>query len=204
MVFRHRRQFGHPLGPGSDLEELDDHPVVHIAYCDAAAYAASAQKSLPTEAEWEYAARGGLIGKEFAAGDEFEPDGAPTAKIWQGEFPWKNLAPQGLERTAPVRSYPSNPFGLYDLIGNVWEWTEDWYTAQPLTEGATCCGRGRTRPATAEDSLTPTGRIPRRVTKGGSHLCAPNYCQRYRPAARTGQSIDSSTSHLGFRCIVRR
>lgn len=182
----------HPFGPASDLDGLDDHPVVHVAYSDAQAYARWAGKALPTEAEWEFAARGGLNGATYAWGNEFEPGGRTMAKIWQGEFPWKNLAPPGLERTSPVRSYPPNGYGLYDMIGNVWEWCTDPYvpvaTASPPRK---CCGQ----------SSAPS--IPLRVAKGGSHLCAPNYCQRYRPAARWGQPIDTTTSHFGFRCIVR-
>lgn len=183
----------HPFGPTSDLAGLDDHPVVHVAYSDAQAYARWAGKALPTEAEWEFAARGGLDGATYAWGNEFEPDGRTMAKIWQGEFPWKNLAPPGLERTSPVRSYPPNGFGLYDMIGNVWEWCTDPYVpvAPSSSPARKCCG---------QSSATS---IPLRVAKGGSHLCAPNYCQRYRPAARWGQPIDTTTSHFGFRCIVR-
>jgi formylglycine-generating enzyme required for sulfatase activity len=192
----------HPLGLGSGLEGLDEHPVVHIAHADAAAYAAWARKALPTEAEWEYAARGGLDRAAYAWGDELEPGGQPMAKTWQGDFPWRNLAPPGLERTSPVRSYPPNGFGLYDLIGNVWEWTADWYAARPPA-ASPCCG-GQARAVTARESVDPQSGISRKVTKGGSHLCAPSYCQRYRPAARWAQSVDTSTSHLGFRCIVRR
>jgi formylglycine-generating enzyme required for sulfatase activity len=196
----------HPLGPGSDLKGLDDHPVVHIAYVDAIAYARWMGKTLPTEAEWEYAARGGLEGAAYAWGNELAPGGIPMAKTWQGEFPWKNLAPAGLERTSPVRSYPPNGYGLFDLIGNVWEWTDDWYTARPLAPTRSCCGGQKPRAATAAQSVdpaSPAAPIPRKVAKGGSHLCAPNYCQRYRPAARWAQPVDTTTSHMGFRCIVR-
>ncbi|MGZ6039275.1 MAG: SUMF1/EgtB/PvdO family nonheme iron enzyme [Phenylobacterium sp.] len=194
-----------PLGPNGP-DALPDHPVAHIAYADAAAYAQWARKQLPSEAEWEYAARGGLDGAAYAWGDELEPGGVSLAKTWQGVFPHENRAPAGLERTAPVRSYPPNGFGLYDMIGNVWEWTADWYAQAPMT-GASCCGKPRSEAlARAEscDPASPVAGIPRRVAKGGSHLCAPNYCKRYRPAARWPQPIDTTTSHMGFRCVVRR
>src|SRR3546814_5127246 len=196
-------------GPGSHVNGLADHPVVHVTHQDAAAYARWVKKALPSEAEWEYAARGGLECKAYAWGDEFEPNGVSQAKTWQGQFPHENLAPAGLERTAPVRSYLPNGFGLYDMIGNVWEWTDDWYDMRkfdPAGGGAKCCGGDQMSDARTEstvDTGSPAGHIPRRVTKGGSHLCAPSYCQRYRPAARWPQPIDTSTSHLGFRCIVR-
>lgn len=194
----------HPLGPGTDLERRGDHPVVHIVAADAEAYATWAGKALPTEAEWEYAARGGLKDAAYAWGDALEPEGRPMAKVWQGEFPWRNDAPEGLERTAPVRSYPANGFGLHDMIGNVWEWTSDWYASEPVT-ASPCCGGGARAAMTGScDPRSPIAGIPRRVLKGGSHLCAPNYCQRYRPAARWAQPVDTSTSHVGFRCIVRR
>lgn len=188
-----------PLGPGSSIKGREDHPVVHIAWADAEAFARWAGKELPSEAEWEFAARGGLDQKRYAWGDEFMPGGIRMAKTWNGDFPHRNLAPAGLERTSPVRSYPPNGYGLYDLIGNVWEWTEDWYNARPAAATPRCCG------ATRDGSLDPISpaSIPRRVTKGGSHLCAPVYCHRYRPAARWPQAIDTSTSHLGFRCVVR-
>lgn len=198
-----------PLGPGSSLEGLDDHPVVHVSHSDAAAYAAWARKQLPTEPEWEYAARGGLDGATYAWGEEFEPAGASMAKTWQGDFPHANRAPAGLERTAPVRSYPANGYGLYDMIGNVWEWTDDWYDPRRrnMAKEAKCCGGDWLRPATPEGSIdlrSGEPPVPRRTLKGGSHLCAPNYCQRYRPAARWPQPIDTTSSHVGFRCIVRR
>jgi formylglycine-generating enzyme required for sulfatase activity len=194
----------HPLGPHSDIEGRGDHPVVHIVAADAEAYSAWAGKALPTEAEWEYAARGGLHDAAYAWGDSLEPDGRPMAKVWQGEFPWRNTAAAGLERTAPVRSYPANGFGLYDMIGNVWEWTSDWYASEPVAASPCCGGSARAAMTGSCDPRSPIGGIPRRVLKGGSHLCAPNYCQRYRPAARWAQSVDTSTSHVGFRCIVRR
>lgn len=197
-----------PLGPDSSIEGIRDHPVVHVAYRDAQAYAAWAGKDLPTEAEWEFAARGGLDGREFAWGDELEPGGTVLANYWQGRFPYANTLKDGYLRTSPVRTYPPNGYGLYDMIANVWEWTSDWF-GQPKTERkarGSCCipanprGAGRGASIDRADPL----RIPRKVLKGGSHLCAPDYCQRYRPAARYAQPIDTTTSHVGFRCIVRQ
>jgi formylglycine-generating enzyme required for sulfatase activity len=194
-----------PLGPDGP-KAAPDHPVVHLAHVDAAAYAKWARKSLPSEVEWEYAARGGLEGAAYAWGEEFEPGGVSLAKTWRGVFPHDNRATPGLERTSPVRAYPPNGFGLYDMIGNVWEWTDDFY-ALPSTPSPSCCGKPRSEALAAAESCdpnSPVARIPRRVAKGGSHLCAPNYCQRYRPAARWPQPVDTTTSHMGFRCIVRR
>ena len=198
----------HPHGPDSSLDGLEDHPVVHVAYADAEAYAKWAGKSLPTEAEWEYAARGGLDGADFAWGDELAPGGAMLANYWQGAFPFANTLDDGYERTSPVGTYPANGHGLFDMIGTVWEWTTDWF-AQPRIERkakGSCCVPANPRGGTKRESLDPTNPdapIPRKVLKGGSHLCAPNYCQRYRPAARHPQAVDSSTSHIGFRCIIR-
>lgn len=197
----------HPLGPQSSLDGLMDHPVVQVAYADALAYAKWAGKDLPTEAEWEYAARGGTEGATYAWGEEFEPGGQPQANYWQGRFPWENTLADGHEGTSPVGVFPPNGFGLSDMIGNVWEWTTDWYAADAAEASRSCCGPPRARqPAENEsyDPATPQVRIPRKVLKGGSHLCAENYCQRYRPAARHAQAIDSPTSHIGFRCIARR
>jgi sulfatase modifying factor 1 len=199
----------HPYGPDSSTTGLEDHPVVHVAYADAEAYAHWANKSLPTEAEWEFAARGGLQGTEYAWGDEFTPGGRHMANTWQGNFPNENLGTDGHERTSPTCSYPPNGYGLYDLIGNVWEWTTDWYsTRHPAMADNSCCGvaknpRGGAQEA-SYDPRQPDIRIPRRVVKGGSHLCAPSYCRRYRPAARHAQAVDSSMSHLGFRCVLRQ
>ena len=195
----------HPHGPDSNLDRLEDHPVVHVAFEDVRAYAKWAGKSLPTEAEWEYAARGGLEGQDYAWGDQLAPDGKMLANYWQGAFPFANTLEDGWERTSPVRSYPANGFKLYDMMGNVWEWTADWY-AQPRIEAkarGSCCVPANPRGPTRRESLDAPNAIPRKVLKGGSHLCAPNYCQRYRPAARHAQAIDSSTSHIGFRCVVR-
>jgi formylglycine-generating enzyme len=183
-----------PAGPGSSINGRDRHPVVQVAYEDAEAYAAWVGKELPTEAEWEFAARGGLDGATFAWGDEHTLDGRPMANTWQGSFPWQNLKEDGFEGTSPVGSFPPNGYGLYDVCGNVWEWTRDWFTPSP--DGA------QSKPCCAPPTL-PGERFPRRVIKGGSHLCAPNYCLRYRPAARQGETVDTSTAHIGFRCIVR-
>jgi len=197
----------HPTGPDSSIAGLDDHPVVHVSYTDALAYAHWAGKELPTEAEWECAARGGLRGAEFAWGDELMPDGRPLANTWQGTFPWHNELLDGWLRTSPVGSFPPNGFDLVDMIGNVWEWTTDWYAAgHPDAAQHACCIPSNPRGADREASIDPVQpdiRIPRRVIKGGSHLCAPNYCRRYRPAARFPEAVDTSTSHLGFRCIMR-
>jgi sulfatase modifying factor 1 len=195
----------HPRGPETSIEGLEAHPVVHVAYEDVQAYCKWADKELPTEAEWEFAARGGLEDAEFAWGDEGEPDGKIMANTWQGEFPILNLVKDGFEWISPVGSFPPNGYGLYDMIGNVWEWTTDWYQAH--SEAAqSCCASINPKGGIAEhsyDPRMPNIRIPRKVMKGGSYLCAPNYCQRYRPAARMGQPVDTSTCHLGFRCIRR-
>jgi sulfatase modifying factor 1 len=195
----------HPRGPGSSLQGLWDHPVVHVAFEDAEAYARWAGKTLPTEAEWEFAARGGVDGAEYVWGDELEPAGKPMANTWQGEFPWQNLLADGFEWTAPVGSFPPNGYGLVDMAGNVWEWTTDWYQVHGAVEHACCTmhnPRGSDRDASVEAAASAAG-IARKVMKGGSYLCAPNYCRRYRPAARMAQPVDTSTCHLGFRCIVR-
>jgi formylglycine-generating enzyme required for sulfatase activity len=231
----------HPEGPGSSVSERRRHPVVHVAYEDAAAYAEWAGKSLPTEAEWEHAARGGLDGKLFTWGDDPLPGGRLMANTWQGEFPWQNLKANGYEGTSPVGAFPPNGYGLYDMAGNVWEWTADRFATparsldtEARCDGETRChdGQGQVRdrhcddeehaaeavPASCcappshaaaiqqaeetEETASPDS-IPTRVIKGGSHLCAPNYCLRYRPAAREAEAIDTSTSHIGFRCVKR-
>jgi formylglycine-generating enzyme len=181
-----------PGGPGTTTNGRDRHPVVHVAFEDAEAYAAWAGKELPTEAEWEYAARGGLEGAAFAWGDDQFPGGKPAANTWQGRFPWENLKLDGHEGTSPVGSFPPNGYGLFDVTGNVWEWTTDFF-APSHEEAPACCA----------PALLPGENIPRRVIKGGSHLCAPNYCLRYRPAARQGEAVDTSAGHIGFRCLVR-
>ena len=194
----------HPRGPESTIDNLLDHPVVHVAFEDAEAYTKWRGQELPTEAEWEFAARGGLEDAEFTWGNEYMPDGTPMANTWQGEFPWQNRVEDGYEWTAPVGSFPPNGYGLYDMAGNVWEWTTDWYQDHSRITSA-CCTIDNPRGGKREESRDPrmpTIKIPRKVMKGGSYLCAPNYCRRYRPAARMPQPIDTSTCHLGFRCIV--
>lgn len=195
----------HPQGPDSNIDDLLDHPVVHIAYEDAEAYAKWAGKTLPTEAEWEFAARGGLDSAEFVWGDEFTPGGKQMANTWQGRFPYHNTLDDGFEFTSPVGSYPANGYGLNDMAGNVWQWTSDWFQ-QHGQINSPCCTSSNPRGGSLEGSYDPheaASTVPRKVTKGGSHLCAPNYCQRYRPAARIAQPIDTSISHLGFRCVIR-
>ncbi len=205
--FKFGANWRRPYGPRSSNRDLDDHPVVHVAYRDAEAYARWAGKELPTEAEWEFAARGGLDEAEFAWGDELTPGGRHMANTWQGAFPYENLETDGYARTSPVTAFPPNRYGVYDMIGNVWEWTMDWWSARH--EGdvpKACCVPQNPRggPESASyDPRQPQIRIPRKVLKGGSHLCAPSYCRRYRPAARHAEPIDTSTSHVGFRCVVR-
>jgi len=192
----------HPYGPRSNINGRDNHPVVHVTLADA-----WAGKELPTEAEWEFAARGGLDGADYAWGDEFTPGGTHQANTWQGEFPRENLCNDGFERTSPVTAFAPNGYGLHDMIGNVWEWTTDWFSHAHTADAAKACcipenPRGAPEHA-SYDSAQPQIKIPRKVIKGGSHLCAPNYCRRYRPAARHAQPVDTSTSHVGFRCVVR-
>ena len=204
----------HPEGPGSTLDGRERHPVTHVAFADAVAYAAWAGKALPTEAEWERAARGGLEGATYTWGDEPTPKSRPMANTWQGRFPWENLCEDGFAGTSPVRSFPPNGYGLYDMAGNVWEWTVDEVASRPAAPGtamatdqqppaageAACCGPAGG--SAAGRAATPPGPT-RLIIKGGSHLCAPSYCLRYRPAARQLETPDTSTSHIGFRCIVR-
>lgn len=194
----------HPEGPHSSIAERMQHPVVHIAYEDAEAYAKWRGKELPTEAEWEFAARGGLEGATYAWGEEFTPNGRQMANTWQGEFPWQNLRLDGYAGTAPVAQFPPNGYQLFDMIGNVWEWTTDWYSPHHPAQ-KTCCSGAVSRGYREQsyDPLLPDIRIPRKVIKGGSFLCAPNYCRRYRPAARMAQPIDTSTCHLGIRLVIR-
>ena len=198
----------HPYGPKSNINNLDNHPVVHVTFADALAYAQWAGKELPTEAEWEFAARGGLDGAEYGWGGEFAPGGKHLANTWQGEFPRQNLNEDGYERTSPVTAFEPNGYGVSDMIGNVWEWTTDWYTHKHDADAPKACcipenPRGGAENA-SYDPCQPNIKIPRKVIKGGSHLCAPNYCRRYRPAARHAEAVDTSTSHVGFRCIVRK
>ena len=206
-TFMEGADWRHPCGPGSDIDRLDDHPVVHVAYSDAFAYARWAGKDLSTEAEWEFAARGGLEDAEFAWGNEFMPGERQMANTWQGEFPYQKRSPNGFERTTPVRAFPPNGYDLYDMIGNVWEWTSDWYSSKHQADALKACCvpqniRGGSE-AENHDPRQPNIRSPCKVLKGGSHLCAPNYCNHYRPAARHAQPIDTSTSHVGFRCVIR-
>jgi formylglycine-generating enzyme required for sulfatase activity len=198
----------HPSGRRSNINVLDNHPVVHVSYSDGLAYAQWAGKDLPTEAEWEFAARGGLDGAEFAWGEEFTPGGVHMANTWQGDFPRHNLNHDGYERTSPVMAFPPNGYGLHDMIGNVWEWTSDWYAPKHEADAPkACCIPSNPRGGREEQSYDPRQpqiKIPRKVIKDGSHLCAPNYCRRYRPAARHAEMMDTSTSHLGFRCVMRK
>lgn len=197
-------KWNRPEGPGSDIVERQNHPVVHVAFEDALAYAAHIGHDIPTEAEWEFAARGGLESAEFVWGGEFTPEGVHQANTWQGPFPWRNFESDGWTGTAPVGSYAPNGYGLFDMAGNVWEWTADWYGApRGKTQEDSCCTPTLARVAAIEESYAPRLHIPRKVVKGGSFLCAPNYCQRYRPAARQPQMIDTAMSHIGFRCISR-
>lgn len=207
--FRFGADWQHPLGPGSLIAGLENHPVVHVAHEDAVAYAEWAGKTLPTEAEWELAARGGIEDQPYAWGQSLAPGGEMLANYWQGRFPWENLGLDGFERTSPVRSYAPNGFGLYDMIGNVWEWTDDWfatYATEQKNGGESCCIPANPRGGREDASLDPCQpeiAIGRKVLKGGSHLCAENYCRRYRPAARYAQPVDTSTCHVGFRCVLR-
>jgi formylglycine-generating enzyme len=206
-AFKFGASWRRPYGPRSNISGQDYHPVVHVAYRDVEAYAQWAGKELPTEAEWEFAARGGLDGAEFAWGSELMPGGKHMANIWQGAFPCENLASDGYKRTSRVDAFLPNNFGLFDMIGNVWEWTTDWYSTRHTNEALKACcipenPRGGNEVG-SYDRCEPRIRIPRKVVKGGSHLCAPNYCRRYRPAARHAQPVDTSMSHVGFRCITR-
>ena len=182
----------HPHGRESGIDRLDDHPVVHIAHEDACAFASWAGKELPREAEWEFAARGGLDGATYAWGETFAPEGRLMANTWQGRFPWENLTEDGYEGTSPVDAFPANGYGIHDMIGNVWEWTASSSTPLPDAAKKSCCV-----PAMRD------ARSESRIVKGGSHLCAPNYCLRFRPSARQNETMDTSTCHIGFRCIVR-
>ena len=190
----------YPEGPGSSIDGKVEHPVVHVSWDDAAAYARWAGKRLPTEAEWERAARGGLEGKPFVWGDEPPSDKAVFANIWQGRFPDQNTASDGFTRTAPVKSFRANGYGLHDMAGNVWEWCSDWYERDLYKSRL---GKGVVKnPGGPDRSLDPSRPLmPHRVQRGGSFLCNDSYCSRYRPSARHGGASDTGMSHLGFRCV---
>ncbi|MEU8794881.1 formylglycine-generating enzyme family protein [Streptomyces sp. NPDC048643] len=192
----------HPEGPGSVVDGREDHPVTHVAHEDALAYAAWVGKDLPTEAEWEYAARGGLESAAYVWGDDFAPGGRRMANTWHGDFPWRADTPTGRPGTTPVGLFPANGYGLHDMAGNVWEWTADHHSIRhPAAPATSCCIPRNPRVEHRPDGGSET--FAHRTIKGGSHLCAPSYCLRYRPAARQGESEDTSTCHLGFRCIQR-
>lgn len=177
-----------PEGPGSGISDRMDHPVVHVSWNDAVAYCKWADKRLPTEAEWEYAARGGLKQKMFPWGDELTPDGEHRCNIWQGNFPEKNTEEDGYAGTAPAKSFPPNGYGLHEVSGNVWEWTQDWFSPNyPLLR--------------IKDNPQGPGSGQAKVIRGGSYLCHKSYCNRYRVAARSGNTPDSSTGNMGFRCV---
>jgi formylglycine-generating enzyme len=184
----------HPFGPASTITDKADHPVVQVSYYDAEAYASWAGRRLASEGEWEYAARAGSA-TTYAWGEEVKPAGRLMANTWQGHFPYLNTGAAGWIGTSPVRSFPANDFGLSDMIGNVWEWTTTSYQARHVV-ASPCCGPSRAAAPPVDDSET------RKALKGGSHLCAPEYCLRYRPAARSPQTLDTSTTHIGFRCVV--
>lgn len=193
----------HPEGPKSSLNGKEAHPVVHISWDDANAYAKWVGKRLPTEAEWEYAARGGLEGKRYPWGDEFKPNGKFMANTFQGQFPYHGVPEDGYLGTSPVKAFTPNGYGLYDMVGNVWEWTSDWYRADvhsQLQNQGICHN-----PQGPNDSFDPLDiYASKRVIKGGSFLCNEHYCESYRPSARRGETPDSGTSHIGFRLVVSR
>jgi formylglycine-generating enzyme required for sulfatase activity len=190
----------HPEGPGSSIEKRADHPVVQVSWDDAVAYCSWAGKRLPTEAEWERAARGGLEGKRFAWGDEFKPGGKFVTNTYTGEFPVKDTAEDGWAGTSPVKAFPANGYGLFDMAGNVWNWTTDWYRPDTFVTDA-ASGKVVVDPTGPSKSFDPADPYaPKRVTKGGSFLCSASYCESYRPSARRGTPPDTGSGHVGFRC----
>jgi formylglycine-generating enzyme required for sulfatase activity len=197
----------HPTGPQSNWMSMESHPVVHVSWEDVCTYAAWARMDLPTEAEWEFAARGGLDGATYAWGEELSPGGHHMANIWHGRFPFERRIDDGWIRTSPVGSYPADGHGLYDMIGNVWEWTRDWWSTRTGAISPVRCCSVKNRSGgcdnLSDDPALAHLKIPRRVIKGGSYLCAPNFCGRYRPAARQPMAVDTSACHVGFRCVVR-
>ena len=197
----HGANWRHPEGPESSIHGRENHPVVQVSWNDAVAYAQWAGKRLPSEAEWEYAARGGLEAKHYVWGDEFKPGGKYMANTWQGIFPVRDSGEDGFVGTSPVASFLANGYGLYDMAGNVWQWCSDWYRADSNMEAASknVCRNPR-GPAESYDPGDPYA--PKRVVKGGSFLCNPNYCESYRPSARRGTPPDTGSSHTGFRCVL--
>ncbi len=195
----------HPWGPGSDLSGRDEHPVTQICFQDADAYANWAGKNLPTEAQWERAARGGIEGAEFAWGSELAPDGEERMNRWTGEFPWDYRPRTGGSRrpdTVPVRSFEPNGFGLFEMTGNAWEWTKTWFEEGHAESSRGCCAPRDPLGPGVDASRDPATGIPRKVIKGGSFLCAENYCSRYRPASRIPETVESATCHISFRCVA--
>ena len=195
----------HPWGPQTGIEGKEDHPVTQVAFEDADAYARWAGKALPTEAQWERAGRGGIEGAEFGWGDEIAPGGVERMNRWIGEFPWKFRPRPGGPRkpgTVAVRTFDPNGFGLYEVTGNTWEWTQTWFSDKHAEPVSRCCAPSNPRGAEVDASRDPASGIPRKVIKGGSFLCAENYCSRYRPASRIPESIESSTVHISFRCVA--
>lgn len=195
-----------PFGLGSGVDDRGDHPVVHVCFEDAAAFAVWVGKELPTEAEWEYASRGGLDGATFCWGEQSRPGGELMANVWQGVFPWRNDTANGWLRTSPAGVFAPNGYGLYDMVGNVWEWTMDFWGSRHASLSSSCTVRSpqvtAPNPSLSVEHAAAL-RFPRRVLKGGSHLCSRDHCFRYRPASRRGERVGRTTGHVGFRCVRR-